>query len=365
MISRIENASDGRYLYIQSGTNADGFESRMASSLISESIIAPTLVFAYGEMCMEYCITGLKGLEEYLSGAKLNSRDITGLLAQTEQSVNTVRNYLLSESDLLINTDYVYVDDHSGLLKLCIVPGYNGDFEQELKCFINKLLMHIDAEDIRTLKLGFKLFKAVSSKDFKLHDVISVLRDVSSKRSSVNEAYKNMPYEPNPPLRSDCSLQEAYEGSGDNAAGASGLLHSNAAGGNLHVPDFETEADCGSSSFTLGRDIQSDYPDAKASANPYSGAYTSDMRPGYDRQDAAGSGFDEADEAPDKLRSILKETLSGLIVSQGILVAVAIVVFLLKGRALVMRLIPIYLIIAACVTVYYAASFILKRRQEA
>lgn len=343
MISRIENGSGGRYLYIQQEAEDNGFEFKMAASLVSDCIIAPAQVYAHGDLCHEYCITGLKELEEYLSGISLHSGDIIRLLAQTEQSVNTVKNYLLSEADLLINTDYIYVDAEKGLLKLCIVPGYNGDFEQGLKAFISRLLVHIDAADDAALRLGFRLFKIISQAEFKLHDIISALRAPEARAAEIS-------------IGPDSA--EAYELDIDKLGQKlqyDGAPFYDAQSTQPYTPLRHTaepaDTVAGINEATAGNEYRD---------NVYTG-----RRQDYNE---SGSAYDTQDNEPDteaKPRNILKDTLGGLIVSQGILIAVAAAVFLLKGRAAVMRLIPIYLIIAACVTVYYVISFILKKRQAA
>ncbi len=351
MISRIENSSGGKYLYIQQESDENSFETRMASSLISDSIMTPAQVFTHGAMCHEYCITGFKVLEEYLSGIRLHSQDIIRLLAQLEQSVNTVKNYLLSEADLLINTEFIYVDEEKGQLKICIVPGYNGDFEQGLKEFISRLLIHIDAADELVLRLGFRLFKTISQGEFKLHDIISALRPVEARPVDAVQCFDNADAAELDMDKLGQKLQ--YDGLSryDNADGYAytSLRHSAQESGS-----FDSDTGTNDNEYT---------------GNAYRGnTYTKNTYNGMQQEyNESGASVDTQDdtEAAAKPRSILKDTLGGLIVSQGILIAVATAVFLLKGKATVMKLIPIYLIIAACVTVYYIISFILKKRQQA
>lgn len=340
MTSRIENGSGGKYLYIQQETDEYGFEAKMAASLISDSIMTPAQVFAYGSMCHEYCITGFTELEEYLSGIRLHSRDVIRLLAQLEQSVSTVKNYLLSEADLLINNDFIYVDEEKGLLKLCIVPGYNGDFEQGLKDFISRLLIHIDAADDAVLRLGFRLFKTISQAEFKLHDVISALRSPEARLMDARQGFDST---------DDAELDIDKLGSKLQYNGLSGYDNADMyAYSTLHQEDLREDTVAG--------------VHAEAGENEYRENVYTGMRPDHDEQKDAYNTQGDTQSAGEP-RSVLKDTICGLAVSQGILIAVAVAVFLLKGRATVMRLIPIYLIIAVCVTVYYIISFVLKRRQ--
>ena len=334
MTSRIENVSGGKYLYIQQEADDNGYELKMAASMISESIITPTQVFAYGGMCLEYCITGLKELENYLSDIRLNSKDIIRLLAQIEQSVNTVKNYLLSEADLLINADYIYVDEERGQLKLCIVPGYNGAFEDELKAFISKLLIHIDAADDAALKLGFKLFKTISDREFRLHDIMGVLGQRNIKAAA---GRSNFEFD-----RSEFKQRIQYNDNEQEAC----------MGADLKFTNQDEQA------YSVYQGTGYEYKE-----NEYGSIQTECDETSYNQSGSVPDADADAEETI-KPHSILRETLSGLAVSQGILITVAIAVFLLKGRSTVMRLLPVYLVIAVCVAVYYAASFALKRRRQ-
>ena len=347
MISRIENSSGGKYLYIQQESEENSFETRMAASLVSDSIMTPAQVFAYGGMCYEYCITGLKELEEYLSGIRLHSQDLIRLLAQLEQSVNTVKNYLLSEADLLINTEFIYADEEKGLLKLCIVPGYNGDFEQGLKELISRLLIHIDAADESVLRLGFRLFKTITQGEFKLHDIISALHQPEARPVDAVQGFEGLDEAELDMDKLGQKLQ--YDGLPRYADADKYTYVSSQQGVMQEREPYSADAETGEREYK---------------GNAYAGNAYTGMRQDYNAAEpAADINTDTEHEA--KPRSILKDTIGGLAVSQGILIAVAAAVFLLKGRTTVMKLIPIYIIIAACVTVYYIISFILKRRQQA
>lgn len=336
MNSRIENESGGKYLYIETTAERDGFESKMAESVISENIITPNLVYAYGGMCLEYNITGLVKLDEYLSGLKLGSMDITRLIAQIEQCVNTIKNYLLSETDLLLDADYVYVDAAGAAIKFCIVPDYGGNFEHELKQLINKMLIHIDAEDDKTLRLGYKLFRAVSDDDCKLHDLMTVL-----KGSETGATRHHADLSANPTADSFVTGNIQAGGKAEAA-----LQFGDTDAGYSDICDLGTET---ARQQDLDKPRESAYGGGIGAKPPQ--AETSTI---YD-------DYGEEEEA--KPRGLLRETLTGLLVSQAILIGVAAAVFLLKGRASVMRLIPVYLVIALCLTVYYVISFCIKRRQ--
>lgn len=361
MNSRIENESGGKYLYIETTAERDGFESKMAESVISENIITPNLVYAYGGMCLEYNITGLIELNEYLSGLKLNSRDIIRLIVQIEQCVNTIKNYLLSEADLLLDTEYVYADTVSGALKLCIVPGYNGDFESELKMFISKLLVHIDEENEAALRLGFKLFRAVSQDDCKLHDVTAVLK-YSGAETTAHHAYASDNY-----ASDSCNIASHNTGSRNTGSHNTGSRNADSC------------STASAHTWSRANTISAKLSEADAEHSGLFEPNTAYTEPDFNiphesvyggmgaknEQNELPTEYDDyldEEEAP-RQRGLLKETLTGLLVSQVILVGVAVAVFLLKGRTSVMRLIPVYLVIAVCLTVYYVISFIMKRRR--
>lgn len=355
MNSRIENGLNGKYLYIETDKADEGFEYRMAASVASESIIAPTKVFAYGGICLEYCITGLRLFDEYLAGISLRSADIIRFLAQIEQCVRIVENYLLRADDLLINLKYLYVDEATGSLKICVVPGYEGNFEAEFKQLVNSLLMHIDADDVAALKLGHKLFKAVSSEDYKLQDVMAVLKTDSTGREALDGA----------------TIYAHRQGSAADNQYMNTVSTDTVYNGEYYNGSPSVDALRYAGQYTGQRQFDTAQPQGSAEQNYYGDDNLSNLSGRYDPQEGTEqadvqSGYDyDTEDETDNIggRSILKETLTGLAVSQAILIGVAIAVYLLKGRATAMRLAPIYIIIAVCVTVYYVIGLFMKRRK--
>lgn len=350
MNSRIENTSSGRFLYIEARSDENDFETKMAEAISNDGIITPNSVFAYGGICFEYNISGFISLDEYLINASLKEEDIASIMIQLDAAADTVRNYLLNEGSLLLASDRIFIDKDKKQIKICVLPNYCGDFEASLKELIIKLIMNTDQEDNNAVKLGFRLLKSTADPDFRLHDVLEALSDrksVKPKPGSLNENVKP-----------ESSNFKAVEFTGGNAVSSDKCTDKEEV---IRERNKRFQSDFTGINDSCERTLTADGADS-ADNETYKHDTFTDRTYGYAYEQEADK--EEAEEE-NTSRVRLKDSLSGMLISEAILIAAAVVIFLVKGKSMLIRLLPIYLVIAACVCVYYVVSYILKRKAEA
>lgn len=348
MNSRIENTSSGRFLYIEARSDENDFETKMAEAISNDGIITPNSVFAYGGICFEYNISGFISLDEYLINASLKEEDIASIMIQLDAAADTVRNYLLNEGSLLLASDRIFIDKDKKKIKICVLPNYCGDFEASLKELIIKLIMNTDQEDNNAVKLGFRLLKSTADPDFRLHDVLEAMSD---RKSVKQESLKGN-------VKLENSILKAAEFSRENTISSDKCTDKEEV---ISERNKRFQSDFTGINDICERTLTADGADS-ADNETYKQDTFTDRTYGYSYEQEADK--EEAEEE-NSSRVRLKDSLSGMLISEAILIAAAVVIFLVKGKSMLIRLLPIYLVIAACVCVYYVVSYIIKRKAEA
>ena len=392
MNSWTENISSGRFLYIEDNSSDGGYEAKMAAAVSSPYLLAPAAVFAERKACFEYNISGLAGLDEYLAGRNLSAQDMTSLLTQIDTAAAVVQNYLLSESCMLINPDYIYVDKQKNELRICVVPEYGGCFEDELKEFIMKLLPYTDTDDVSAMRTCIKLMRAVSMHDYRLHDVLEMLNNSTatasrntasgstdmhgtgnSLYSGVKDAGSAVSYDKVSTAAYD-SMQnlsfgrDAYgkETSGRDTANKHTANYASIGNSAMFddiydgVKQASDAYEYGSSNSASGNDVSANAAYDMSKSDEFASTARKNMS--GKRKEMPKSYEDREDEIAG---SPVKEGITGILISQAILAGIAVMVFFVKGKAVMLRLLPIYAVMAACLIIYYVISMIMKRRKAA
>ncbi len=300
----ISNDSEGKYLYAELPSEENSFEISMIRSISADNILPLSERFRDGKQCLEYNVSGLVTLKEYLTGHSLDEEALSSVIIQVGNAADTVRNYLLSENSLRIRSSEIFVSEEEAELKFCVIPGEGENFEEELKTLISELLINLNLEDEQALRLGFQLLKTTQDPEFRLHDVLSAVQRKKTPGTLKKEIFTAPP-------------RSAAAEAPDDTEAFSGLP-------GMQNPDEKYDNDA---------IIDSEF---------------------YDTEE-------KEKEAPKKSRNSM---LTGLAVSQGILAAGAVVVFLVKGKATVLRMLPVYLILALCVTAYSFVDYKAKRRTQ-
>lgn len=332
-----DNSASGRYLYVESEFAEGSFEERMISSIASGSLLVPAAAFRKGRNCLEYNITGLTGLMSILKQRAVSASDMTNILTQTFAAVENAGNYLLSEDNLLMDTDCIYFDSVRNSLCFCAVPEQQGGFARGLRQLLSELLGHIDINDSRALRIGFKLMRSMSAEEFRLHDALKSLED--EHVFGEQEMYRENTGTSKPVMK----MQDLHR-SEDIAVSPSCMPD---------VRDMAVQTDPLPEmmrSFGEDNDVNDHVSAVKGRADSEClEQYTDEAETEMVGQEK-GHG--------------IRSAFTGLIISQAVLAAAAAAIYLVKGSAAMQRLIPVYIVIAVCLTLYHAVGFFISAKNR-
>ena len=336
----IENESAGKFLYVERSSENTDFENGMLKSMTAECILYPAIVFKNGKSCFECNISGLVPFRDHMERHRFSAEELSSVLIQIGGAVNVMKNYLLSEDSLLLESENIYTDEKGNDLKFCVLPGNEKNFEDGLKKLITELLKHVDTESFEALRLGFRLFQAASEPDYRLHDLLEKITGYRSAELAVNEAGRKAdtaavfrePVTPGAPAAAADSVFGLPAGQ---------RLFGQAEQRPIQESQMEQAA---AERFRRDPEESAAWPDPAGYAGP-------------DQEEPNGDPEDAEKES-------IFTTVRGWLISQAILCAGAGAVYLLKGASLTRKMLPFYLIFALCVTLYYVVEAVLRRKKD-
>lgn len=139
-------------------------------------------IYLYYDINKKEAINTIKGRE------MLIYEDVINILSGILNSIETMGSYLLTENDLIIKEDCIYMDSEDNQIYLTYMPGYNKDIKLQIISLIENIMNKIDYKDQAAVILIYDIY-AVVKDDFKLNSIkdriITENNPESSSKSSV------------------------------------------------------------------------------------------------------------------------------------------------------------------------------------
>lgn len=202
----IRNDSTGRYLLAEQ-PEENAFEESMMHTLQEENLLVPVIVYEDGVRCGCYPVTGLTAAGSWLSMHPLSAEALKGIVLQWNEAAETVAAHLLDEKNILWDRDSLYVNDDGRWVFLVCGSGKENTSADAVpwKGLTEELLRAVDTNDSEAVSLGIRLLQASMDKG-QLHDLIRVLED-----TPVQKELKETVQKPEGEIREDMgTLQEDF-----------------------------------------------------------------------------------------------------------------------------------------------------------
>lgn len=143
-----------------------------------------------------YEITSRQPLGRFLETKSINAVQIRSLLLGIAQTLIRMEDYLLSEHQILLDPDYIYIDPESFQPGLCLLPGKKGSFPDEFSEFLQFLLGKADHQDKDAVVLIYGLYRESLKENYGLDNLLRwLMRDEGKVGEAPDEKEKD-------PLRS-------------------------------------------------------------------------------------------------------------------------------------------------------------------
>ena len=174
------------YLMIQvEEEQGQGYEARMMIGNTIEGLLRFRMKKNDGTWKFCYEITSKQPLSRVLEKTAVNASQIRRMLLEIARTLTRMEDYLLSEEQILMEPDYIYIDPEDYHPFLCLVPGKRGNFPQEFSLFLQFLLEKVNHEDKEAVVLIYGLYRESLKENYGLDNLL---------RWVMKENYPNMEY---------------------------------------------------------------------------------------------------------------------------------------------------------------------------
>ncbi len=147
-----------------------------------------------------YEITSRQPLSRLLERTGLTAAHIRTLLMGIAETLTRMEDYLLNESLVLLDPDYIYMDSLELKPGLCPVPGRRGDFPGEFSDFLQLLLGKTDHQDKEAVMLIYGLYQESLKDNYGLNDLLRGLtREAAPESGYADRREETLRKEESPP----------------------------------------------------------------------------------------------------------------------------------------------------------------------
>ncbi len=169
--------------------NLESFEIRMLTCNSIEGILHFRV--KRGETCHQYYyeITSKQPLSRLLELKEIRREELGKLITGIGIALNHMEEYLLQESNVLLEPEYIYIEPDTYQVWLCYVPGYQGDFPASMGKLLHFLLKKADHQDNDTVVLAYRLYQESQKDYFGIQDLLRAVKE--SQKGEENHPYQN------------------------------------------------------------------------------------------------------------------------------------------------------------------------------
>ena len=187
------NNITGRYLLTEAPEGHD-FEYGMIGSITDEHLILPMKIFEEGKKCLAYPVSGLESLETIHGTQWLAAGEIAGFMLHLNRILEKLQNHLLTEQNLVIGRDRVFVEPCSGQLRFLVHPSADTAFTAELRELLGFFVIRADREDPAAIRLAADLLRRSEDPGFCLGELPRLLQDQIAPETTADEK-QELPWE--------------------------------------------------------------------------------------------------------------------------------------------------------------------------
>lgn len=165
---------------------ADSYQLRMLQENQINSLLEVRGYDMDGESVYEYNVSGKTTLNYRYEKKKIDAKEMKRILEAVAGTVEELANYLLEPNSLLIDPEYIYVEN--GTYFFCYVPGWEEDIGRAFHRLMDCFVQWTDYQDTVSVKLAFMLHKETMEPNYSLKKIQEMLGGILQEHTDGNYA---------------------------------------------------------------------------------------------------------------------------------------------------------------------------------
>lgn len=171
------------YLIIkQENSCEESYESQMLMANTIDGLLKFRFRQTENGVLYYYEITSKQPLTRLLEGRWIGKDEIAGLIVSIARILERIECYLLQESQILLEPEYIYVTPEDFKIYLCVVPGRKIDFPKAMEQLLQYILKKVDHKEKDSVLLAYRLYQE-SQKE--LYGMDNLLKWLSQETKAV------------------------------------------------------------------------------------------------------------------------------------------------------------------------------------
>lgn len=134
-----------------------------------------------------YEITSKQPLNRVLEYHSLGEKELKRLIGGIEQILGRLDAYLLLEKQILLEPEYIYIEPERFSVFLCLVPGRQGDFPEEMTGLLRYLLGKVNHQDKECVVMAYGLYQESLKENYGMKDLLEIIGNNSAPEDGNNE----------------------------------------------------------------------------------------------------------------------------------------------------------------------------------
>ncbi len=153
----------------------NGYEMKMLEHNKIDGLLPVEIKTGEDNTMYRYNITSLKSLSAMLELKKLNEKELRNIIVEFHKLMYVLPEYLLDEENVMIDSDFIFVDPKDGGLHFCYMFETGRKSREQLRELLSKLMSCINHDDHNAVVLGYQLFKKSQREEFVYSDLLDAL----------------------------------------------------------------------------------------------------------------------------------------------------------------------------------------------
>ena len=165
------------YLILEAGQDdEENFEIRMLTGNSIEGLLKFRIKQEEIGRYFYYEITSKQPLSRLLEFREIRKEELSTLVVEIGAVLKRIEDYLLTESNLLLEPEHIYVEPESYQIWLCYVPGYEKSFPEAMEKLLQYLLKKTDHKDNESVVLAYRLYQESQKDYYGIEDLLKIIR---------------------------------------------------------------------------------------------------------------------------------------------------------------------------------------------
>lgn len=153
------------------------YECRMMEGNAIEGLLKFQIRQSNGETQFYYEITSRQPLSRLLENRTISGEEIRRLVIGIANLLDQLERFLLDESRVLLEPDYIYIEPESFRIWLCLVPGLERDFPDAYGHLLEYILRKVNHQDKEGVVLAYGLYQETRKENYGIEDILRLIQD--------------------------------------------------------------------------------------------------------------------------------------------------------------------------------------------